>query len=174
MKREYNDGTHKNVTYFVGLEIEKTPAYGLKTLFVVGLQKPNEFQNIVELATFNNCNHIYFGANKSFRLADNTLLWEDMIEYFLKLNYTCTFDFDIGASVYFSVSKLMQYETFIPIITVDFPHINQYNKNTVIKLDDICMSNPTNKGVWCNLLSELTNNEKFTSWDEYTNDEVLL
>ena len=38
MERKYKDGTKKDITFFIGTEIEKTPAYGLKTLFVVGLQ----------------------------------------------------------------------------------------------------------------------------------------
>lgn len=173
MNREYKDGIHEDITFFVGLEVEKTPAYGLKTLFVAGLHKLDTFQHIIELANINECNHIYFGANKSFRLIDNTLLWEDMIEYFLKLNYTCTLDFDISASVYLSDSKLMQYDNFIPIITVDFPYVSCYNKNTIIKLDDISMANPTNDGVWCHRLQNLLSDDNFTPWEQYKNDEVL-
>ena len=33
MERKYKDGTKKDITYFIGTEIEKT-AYGMKTLFV--------------------------------------------------------------------------------------------------------------------------------------------
>ena len=36
MKREYNTGTKDSVTFFIGTEIEHTPAYGMRTLFVVG------------------------------------------------------------------------------------------------------------------------------------------
>ena len=38
MERKYKDGTKKDITYFIGTEIEKT-AYGMKTLFVVRLTK---------------------------------------------------------------------------------------------------------------------------------------
>lgn len=38
MNRDYADGTSDTVTFFTGTEIEKTPAFGLKTLFVTGLQ----------------------------------------------------------------------------------------------------------------------------------------
>ena len=64
MKREYNTGTAEAITFFTGLEIEKTPAYGMKTLFVVGVQDP---YSIMELAGENYCTHIYFGANQSFK-----------------------------------------------------------------------------------------------------------
>ena len=38
MKRDYDTGTSDaDVQYFVGDEIEHTPAYGMKTLFVSGV-----------------------------------------------------------------------------------------------------------------------------------------
>ena len=40
MKRDYEDGEKDNVTLFTGVEVEKTPAFGQKTLFVVGIQNP--------------------------------------------------------------------------------------------------------------------------------------
>ena len=36
MKRLYNTGEAEHIEMFIGVEVEKTPAYGLKTLFVVG------------------------------------------------------------------------------------------------------------------------------------------
>ena len=37
MKRDYDTGVKDNVEFFVGTEVEKTPAYGMKTLFVTGI-----------------------------------------------------------------------------------------------------------------------------------------
>ena len=37
MKRDYKDGVREDITVFTGIEIERTPAYGMKTLFVVGV-----------------------------------------------------------------------------------------------------------------------------------------
>ncbi len=59
MKRDYATGQAEEITYFTGIEIEKTPAFGLKTLFVVGVQAP---ENIIDLATHEKCEHLYFGA----------------------------------------------------------------------------------------------------------------
>jgi len=39
MKRDYTDGVKEDITYFTGVEIEHTPAYGMMTLFVVGVQR---------------------------------------------------------------------------------------------------------------------------------------
>ena len=64
MERKYKDGTKKDITYFIGTEIEKTPAYGLKTLFVVGLQSVEQVNEHLHA----DISHIFFGANHSFDL----------------------------------------------------------------------------------------------------------
>ena len=55
MKRSYKQGTSSNATYFVGIEVEHTPAYGRKTLFVTGLQDVDE---ITGQYSKNGCEHI--------------------------------------------------------------------------------------------------------------------
>ena len=52
---------HKNVEFFYGTEVEHTPAFGMPTLFVVGIQ-PEEWIAY----RMNGRRHIYFGANQSF------------------------------------------------------------------------------------------------------------
>ena len=71
MEREYQTGTNNNVTFFTGIEIEHTPAYGKNTLFVVGLHNQDK---IVDMAKNSNCDHIYLGANHSFNPQNNYLL----------------------------------------------------------------------------------------------------
>ena len=56
MKREYSSGTKEGIIYFTGFEVEKTPAYGMKTLFVVGLQDP---EDVMYYAAEENCKHIF-------------------------------------------------------------------------------------------------------------------
>ena len=60
---EYEIDTLLDVIYFTGSEIEKTSAYGQKTLFVVGLQPIDE---VVDVAIRQEVKHIYIGANQSF------------------------------------------------------------------------------------------------------------
>ena len=100
MKRNYESGVSDTITFFVGVEIERTPAYGMKTLFVVGEHDPYV---ILELARNHNCRHIYFGANQSFpKLAVNDAeswrLWEDMIYVCLDADdeLWCTLDLDVA------------------------------------------------------------------------------
>ena len=63
MKRDYETGTKEQVTFFTGVEVEKTPALGLKTLFVTGTQPCDVIQKHYDEEL---CEHIFFGANHSF------------------------------------------------------------------------------------------------------------
>jgi hypothetical protein len=85
-----NRPEHENVNFFVGTEVERTPAFGKRTLFVVGWQPVLE---IVRLLAEHNSytdntkhiEHIFFGANHSFHPANRLewQRWESMIEPFL-------------------------------------------------------------------------------------------
>ena len=66
MKRKlYSNKPKKNQPpkFFKGAEVEYTPAHGLVTLFVVGIQNVDD---ILKYADSNDCKHIYLGANQSF------------------------------------------------------------------------------------------------------------
>ena len=63
MNRDYGTGTADNITFFTGVEVEKTPAFGMKTLFVTDIQDYNE---IMKHYTDEQCEHIFFGANHSY------------------------------------------------------------------------------------------------------------
>ena len=71
MKRTYKNNAPDDVSYFIGNEVEKTPFYGRKTLFVVGFKNPRK---IIKKANDSSCRHIYLGANMSFK---NTVWAED-------------------------------------------------------------------------------------------------
>ena len=84
-----NRPEHDNVNFFIGTEVEHTPAYGMETLFVVGIQKVKDIEFIVGersslLDKSKHITHIYFGANQSFPSikANNGAdwaKWENMI-----------------------------------------------------------------------------------------------
>ena len=48
MHRDYSSGTTYNVDFFIGKEVEHTPAYGMNTLFVVGVQSFDAIQRILD------------------------------------------------------------------------------------------------------------------------------
>ena len=170
-----NRDGHNNVSFFVGTEVEHTPAVGLRTLFVVGLQDPEivwqEFHN-------NDCEHIYFGANQSFPALDVNdgdawREWEYMIRFCLeKLPNYCTLDLDHAQAEGLLESSLVEFHNFIPMLSVKLPYIRQFGYNATLKIDDKDFA-ATNPGVWCYNLHDLQNRSVFTDWSKYTKDEVI-
>lgn len=165
---------HESVSFFVGTEVEHSPAYGKKTLFIVGLQEPI---SIIAQAQRNNCEHIYFGANQSFPNPDVNDAevwrpWEEMIVTCLRTGAWCTLDLDVSASVGLHEGPLCEYDRFIPMLSVKIPYIKLFNYNTTIKIDDTDFE-ATNPGVWCHSLHDLKNRAVFTDWSKYTQDEVI-
>ena len=174
MERKYKDGTKKDITYFIGTEIEKTPAYGLKTLFVVGLQS---IENVKE-HLHADISHIFFGANHSFdpasqsHDADYYREWDSMIMYFLEKGYKCSLDIPLNAAEDFLESTCVEFNNFIPQIRVPIPYIEQWNYNTMLKIDDKGF-NKSNPGIWTHSLHDLMDRKKFTDWKDYGLDKVL-
>ena len=178
MKR---DG-HEQVNFFVGTEIEQTPAFGLNTLFVVGVQPKQDIQDwLDDFASYENSDkrikHIYFGANHSFpNIQVNNgaewAKWEGMIYHFLDLGYMCTLDVDVACVEGLLESGFTERHNFIPMISVKLPYLQQLGYNATIKLDDKDFS-ATNPGVWCHSLHNLLDRKCFTNWSEYNNDKTL-
>lgn len=171
MKRNYNTGIHNSVKFFTGIEVEKTPAFEKNTLFVVGLQSIEEIEKMLNNNTID---HIFFGANHSFRVQtpNDWDLWEQMITYFLKKDYWCSLDIPFFYTEEFNDGGLNEYHKFIPQICLSIPYIKLWNYNTMIKLDDKDF-NATNPGVWTHSLHELMNKKVFTNWDQYNNDTII-
>ena len=169
MKRDYTDGVADNVIFFIGNEVEHTPAYGMKTLFVTGIQS-------IESIALNlqGCEHIFFGANHSFNPKgyEEHKAWEEMIFYFLKKDYLCSLDIPMSQVEEFHESGYCEYNNFIPQIRVPIPYIKLWNYNTMLKIDDKDFK-ATNPGVWSHSLHTLMDRKNFTDWSQYKNDEIV-
>lgn len=165
---------HNNVKFFVGQEVEHTVAFGMPTLFVVGVQDIDEIQSHLDSK---NIHHIYFGANQSFpRLryddANGWRTWENMIMPFLMRGYWCTLDIDVSCVSGLTEGPLCENSTFIPMISVKVPYVRQLGYNAVLKIDDTDF-NHSNPGVWCHNLHDLQNRSTFTDWSKYKQDVVI-
>ena len=169
---------HENVNFFFGVEVEHTPAFGLNTLFVVGVQPITEIQDWLD--DFNSyedksrhIEHIFFGANHSFAPATPAEwdAWQNMIEVFLRKGHLCSLDIPITHVEEFNDGSLCDYRNFIPQIRVSIPYTKLWNYNTMLKIDDIDFD-ATNPGVWCHSLHTLMSRDSFTSWDDYKGDST--
>lgn len=172
MNRDYSEGKSDSVTIFVGTEVEKTPAFSMKTLFVVGCHDGDE---IIKLAKWYNCEHIYFGANQSFVPTEDHEFWtswENMIKTCLSNDFWCTLDFDVKDIEGVLESGFNEYRRFISQISVKIPYLQLLNYNATIKIDDKDFD-ATNTGIWCVPLTDLTKREYYNTWDVYKNDEIV-
>jgi len=169
MKRDYTTGEVTDVQFFIGTEVEHTPAFGMKTLFVTGVHSSEEIA-----LNLNGCEHIFFGANHSFNPTnyDEWKSWESMIEFFLEKGYLCSLDIPIIIAEEFLENGLNESNNFIPQIRIPLPYIKLWNYNTMIKIDDKDFK-ATNPGVWSHSLHTLMDRSKFTDWNQYKNDEVI-
>lgn len=161
---------HDKVAFFYGKEVEKTPAFGKQTLFVVGIQSVDDIADRLL-----GCEHIFFGANHSFHPDPDDHLawqrWESMIEYFLDRGYMCSLDIPVKCVESFNDSGLCEYNNFIPQIRVSIPYVKLWNYNTMLKIDDNDFA-ATNPGVWTHSLHSLMSRETFTGWDQYNEDKL--
>ena len=169
MKRDYTNGQADNIIFFTGVEIEHTPAYGKKTLFVNGVQPVEDIA-----LNLQGCEHIFFGANHSFnpQSYEEHKSWENMILFFLEKEYLCSLDIPINQVEQFHESGYCEYNNFIPQIRVPIPYVKLWNYNTMLKIDDKDFK-ATNPGVWSHSLHTLMDRSKFTDWDQYKQDQIL-
>jgi hypothetical protein len=187
MKRDYETGVAEDIIFFTGVEVEHTPAYGMHTLFVDGVQRVEVIKEKLlnvehqddEIAYPGEIRHIFFGANHSFNPgtnfpqdASNWDRWEDMLMPFLDEGYLVTLDVPMDHAEALLESGMIERDNFIPQIRIPLPYIKQYNYNTMIKLDDKDFK-ATNPGVWCHRLHDLMDSTKFTDWSKYGLDKVL-
>lgn len=164
---------HDQVKFFVGQEVEHSPAYLETTLFVVGLQP---LQDILVHAFNNKCTHVYLGANRSFAPTSDAE-WDAWDQLLTDLVFSgaswITLDYDISLFECVSYYKWHTHEKFIPMISVVMPEVEKTNSNTTIKIDDGDF-NSSNSGVWCvNLHQHLLASHHQTAWDQYTQDIVI-
>lgn len=173
MKRDYSDNEQTDVQFFFGKEIEHTPAYGMDTLFVVGIKSEDVIKDKLSCTTYET-QHIFFGANHSFHpvTRDEWNNWETMITSFLDQGYWCSLDIPISHAEEFNEGSLCEYNNFIPQIRVPIPYVKLWNYNTMIKIDDKGF-NLTNPGVWSHSLHTLMDRTKFTNWTLYKNDKIV-
>jgi hypothetical protein len=162
--------------FFTGVEVENSPAKGMRTLFVVGVQP---VEKILEIAAKENIRHIYVGANMSlhgveFDDHDTWLSWDNMVYELLDstiIDYI-TVDVESNQVEGFLENRMSEDHRVIPMISVKLPYTKLLNYNTTIKIDDKGFDQ-TNPGVWCHSLHKLMDRETFTPWSAYVGDNPV-
>jgi hypothetical protein len=169
---------HNDTIFFVGNEVECTPALGWRTLFVVGYHTQDHIDRALQDANLANhpepIRHIFFGANDSFhpRTADQHTAWESVISTYLGRGFWCSLDIPFDQVAEFNEGGLCEHDRFIPIIKVPIPYTRLWNYNTCVKIDDRDFA-ATNPGVWVHQLHDLQRRSRFTAWSNYDKDRTV-
>lgn len=168
-----NRNGHTDETcYFIGPEVEHTPAFNKKTLFVIGKQ---DVAQIERMAREYKTPHIFMGANHSFTCGNLDPYWDATITALLDRGFWVTLDYeahDHGTVLKMLNKGIWQSRLFVPLLSVRIPYVQTTSTNLTIKIDDIDF-NATNAGVWCLNHHEVTDSNRFTDWQDYTTDEVV-
>lgn len=168
-----NRDGHNNVRFFIGPEVEHTPAFSRRTLFVAGEQP---LKDILKKVAEHKTTHVFMGANHSFNLDDAVgEYWDETITGLLDRGLWVTLDYQAHEhqGVLNMLNKgIWQCRTFVPLLSVRIPHVQTSSHNLTIKIDDTDF-NATNPGVWCLHHHEVTDSNRFTDWIEYATDEVI-
>ncbi len=174
-----NTKERQGVTFFTGYEVEHTVAYGMYTLFVVGTPSLKDILAIAEDSQSytdesKRIKQIYFGTSQSFNPVsyDDWKVWNDRIMGCLEAGYWVCLDFDVKYAEEIHEEGWCESDRFIPMISVKLPYIKLYNYNTTLKIDDRTWG-ATNPGVWTHQLHDLMSKDKYTYWDQYTQDTKL-
>jgi hypothetical protein len=172
MNRTYENMVTNTAKMFVGQEVEHTPYFGLRTLFVVG--SPQDQVNlIVEQASQNDCTHIFLGANHSY--APQTI--EEAIEWSLaisKLSKKFKVSVDVGSNFlhYFRRSKAHLVKDVCLQVRLEISDMSEYNNLVMIKIDDSGFRH-SNPGIWTTPLTTICSPANFTAWNEYNKDRIV-
>ena len=160
-----------NPKFFIGTEVEHTPLFGKRTLFVIGKQNPKE---ILQRCLDNGIDHAYLGCGYTFapETVDDWKDWDFIIMELIKADVWVTLDFNAKYCEDVLNNGWDEYKKFIAMISVPMPYVNQFNYNATVKIDDKQFKGP-NGGVWCHSLHDLRDRTKYTDWSEYTGDEVI-
>jgi len=160
--------------FFIGVEVEHSPLYGKRTLFVIDKQNPKE---ILQRCLENTIDHAYLGCANSFQPGENSEEWEEwnhIIQELIKADIWVTLDFDSAYAnhEWFHDNGWTDYNKFVPMISVRLPAIKLFNYNTTVKLDDSSFKG-TNTGVWCHQLHDLMDRSKYSDWSDYVGDKII-
>lgn len=174
---------HDGVRFFIGAEIEHTPAHGKKTLFVVGLESTTL---VLKMAREHKVQHVFLSANRSFDsldLVNGTYMvgdteasdWAVQVRELLTAGFMVSVDYPAHKhkmALQIFDKFTWNSRNFVPILSVPVPSVSTSNVNLTIKIDDVSF-NETNPGVWCLSHQQVTDSNRFTNWNEYGEDQIL-
>lgn len=158
------------VVYAVGPEVEHTPVFSSKTLFVNGIRSVSQ---MTEFAEKNSCKHVCLGAFDSFQ---KNKKWDEIIAQLLDTGLYVSLHYPADANDFLLealAANVWGHPHFIPVVVISMPGIADLSKNLMLKVGDDCQ-NELNPGVWTIPMREVLDSNRFTPWGDFNNIMPIL
>ena len=170
-KVEGRDNFGEDPKYFIGVEVERTPLFGMTTLFVIDKQNPKE---ILQRCLANNISHAYLGCGYTFNpeTVEDWKDWDHIIQELFKADIWVTLDFNAKYCEKIIEFGWNKHNKFVAMISVPMPDVSQFNYNATLKIDDKAFKG-SNGGVWCHQVHKLRDRSAYTDWSAYVGDKVI-
>lgn len=146
------------MTFYIGPEVNHTPAYSKKTLFVEEYQQT---KFIEETARQHKASHISLGASNSFDIHND---WNSQITALLDKGFAVTLQYpvELHYRVFMELSQsVLQSKSFIPLPIVRIVGMSEVNPNLTLKIDD-----QSGEGTWALHFHQLMDSNRFTPANE--------
>jgi len=152
------------MTFYVGPEVNQTPAFSKRTLFV------EDFQNtktIESTAREYKTPHISLAAKNSFSLEYN---WDEQLTALLDRGFMVTLEYpvELHSRLMFNLSRgVLQSRNFVPLPRVHVDGMSTTNPNLTLKIDD-----GSGDGVWAMHFHQVMDSNRYTAASEFQMEPV--
>ena len=158
--------------YIIGPEVERTAAYGKKTLIVNQFKDIDTIQAIAEQFK---CRHIYlevtYALNHSRNQAQVLKRYRQLAQHFLKQDYTVTVD--IPNELASRYADLTKDKNFVMNVAIQIPDMHKLGDRVSMKFVGGADWNKSG-GVYVADFDAIRTKKNFTPWSKYNKDVKVL
>jgi len=152
------------MTYYIGPEVNHTPAFSKKTLFVEGFQNTEAIESV---ARENKTPHISLSCDHE---DDAARSWNNQLTELLDKGFMVTLNYPAALhnQLMFSLSKgVLQSRNFVPLPCVLLYNMSILNPNLTVKIDD-----GSGEGTWTMHYHELMDSNRFTAVQDIQKEPI--
>lgn len=149
--------------FYIGSEVEHTPAFSKKTLFVLGEQP---IVDVLKFARIHSVRHVSLASERTF---NESIDYNDSIIQLIAEGLYVTLEYPIDMHQHMLdtlSSEIWSSKLFVPLVRCVVPGLHSCNNNLVIKIDDTDFQG-SNGGVWCWDKNGLLDNNRYSEWRDY-------
>ncbi len=152
------------MTFYIGPEVNQTPAFSKRTLFVEDFQ---DTKVIESTAREYKTPHISLAAKNTFSLEYE---WNSQLTALLDRGFMVTLEYpaELHSRLMLDLSRsVMQSRNFVPLPRVDIKGMSTLNPNLTLKIDD-----ESGDGVWAMHYHQIMDSNRYTASSEFQMEPV--